>query len=326
VVANPTLEDQLWLLDRLCLAGCIVSDLAEHFELLPQAAQLPEVRVGRPATSRRMTAESVALKVASSADRMKQLANEVQFLLHLHHDGIVGAYGIYSVKAQGQRSLGMLLDYKDGGDLTSWIPSEGLPEWIVRSLMAQIGDGMVYLHGLSAVHRDIKPSNVLCERTDDGSVKVVLSDFGLAAHIMDRETMAQRCGTGGFIAPEMFQEDWSEELRTVTAYTKIDVFSFGMLLYTTATGSNPLLDESLDLTYRRNARGLLSLANMKDHSDQLKTLLSCVCAKDPRRRYLSSEALAHPWFSSYQELSYSNGEGKYAKVTWAAFEDASHKF
>ena len=39
IVASPTAEDQRSFLDRLCLAGCTVRDLADHFELLPEADQ-----------------------------------------------------------------------------------------------------------------------------------------------------------------------------------------------------------------------------------------------------------------------------------------------
>ena len=121
---------------------------------------------------------------------------------------------------------------------------------------------MVYLHGLPVVHRDIKPSNVFCELAEDCSVKVVLADFGLAAHIMDKENMSSRCGTGGFVAPEIFREDWAQYFKeeTVTNVTKIDVFSFGMTVYATVFGENPFIDTTLHTTYLRNARCLLPLS------------------------------------------------------------------
>jgi serine/threonine protein kinase len=273
-------------------------------------------------------AEVVALKCVSDDDGKAQLLAEVQILMNLHHDGIIKAYGTYAVTIQGMRSLAMVLDYKKGSDLISWTPVSGLPEWMVRGIMAQICDALVYLHGIPAVHRDIKPGNILCERAQNGSVKVVLADFGLAAHVTDKQSMSRRCGTGGFIAPEMYHENWTTKWRweTVTTTTKIDAFSFGMLIYSTAFGNNPFCATTLDSTYRRNARCLLSFSNMGGRSDELQSLLFGLCAKSPRERFSSSEALAHPWFSSKRGVASSNDKHANAAVAWAVFVAAAHGF
>ena len=152
---------------------------------------------------------------------------------------------------------------------------------------------------------------MLCDRAADGSVKAVLADFGLAAYAMDLKTMSRRCGTGGFIAPEMLSRGWTTEhlqAETVTNITKIDVFSFGMLIYTAIFGNNPLVD----VTLQRNVRALLSPSIMASRSDELHYLLSGLCAKNPHERFSTSEALAAPWFSS-----------DLPKVAWAAFEAAA---
>jgi serine/threonine protein kinase len=184
---------------------------------------------------------------------------------------------------------------------------------------------MVYLHTIPVVHRDIKPSNILCERAADGSAKFVLADFGLAAHIMDRK-ISTRCGTGGFVAPEVFREDWPTyvEEETVTNIAKIDVFSFGLVAYTSLNGSNPFSASNLDATYRRNARGLLSSASTTGLSDELQSFLAGLCAKNPRERCSSSEAAAHPWFSADRRASSSSDGPQTAALAWAAFERAAH--
>jgi serine/threonine protein kinase len=140
------------------------------------------------------------------------------------------------------------------------------------------------------------------------------SPKAVAAHIMDKENMSSRCGTGGFVAPEMLGLDWDRHLEeeAVANVAKIDVFSFGMMVYATAFGENPFIDTTLTWTYARNAHCLLPLSNMGGLSDDLQNVLHGLCAKNPRQRSSSSEALADPWFSSA------------AKVPWAAFERASH--
>jgi hypothetical protein len=328
IVANPSSEDQRNFLDCLCAAGCIVRDLQHHFAFLPQPDQIIEgVRLISPTTPRtRTNANIMALKVATDTDRMKQLCDEVNFLLNLRHDGIVGAYGIYEVKVEGKRSLAMVLDYKSGEDLSHWIPPDGFPERIVRGIMVQICDAMAYLHEILVVHRDMKPSNVLCECSEDGSVKVVLADFGLAAHITDKKNMSRRCGTVGYIAPEVFGRDWPMAWAETTAacLTKVDVFSFGMMIYTTTFGSNPFLGPSGQSSYERNALARVSLANMGGRSDELQSLLSSLCAKNPRRRISSAGALLHPWFSRNDGSSRAEDERETSTVRWTAFVRSAH--
>ena len=108
IVASPTAEDQRSFVDRLCLAGCTLRDLADHFELLPEADQPTGVRLGRQTSTRRgANAEIVALKVAHG-EQMSELLNEAKVLQNLHHDGIMCAYGIYEVRFQGEKALGMV--------------------------------------------------------------------------------------------------------------------------------------------------------------------------------------------------------------------------
>ena len=155
---------------------------------------------------------------------------------------------------------------------------------------------------------------MLCDHAADGSVQVVLADFGLAAYAMDLKAMSRCCGTEGFIAPEMLGPNWIKHLRaeTVTTITKIDAFSFGILIYTAIFGNNPFMTETSTSTLERNARALLPPSIMATRSDELQYLLSGLCAKNPHQRFSTSEALAAPWFSSDRPM-----------VAWAALEAAA---
>jgi serine/threonine protein kinase len=327
IVAHPSATNQRSFLELLCRAGCLVRDLPDHIAFLPEADQpSATLRLARPTSSRTATAaEIVAVKVTAEEDKMTQLLNETNVLLNLQHDGIVRAYGVYEVKVHDERALAMVLDYKMGMDLSYWIPADGLPEHLARAVLAQVCDAMVYLHGLDIVHRDIKPGNVLCERAEDGSVKAVIADFGLATHIMDKQKLAMRCGTGGFVAPEMFQMNWPAQVKDdqVKDPSKIDVFSLGMMTYGLLFGVNPFTASTLDTTYLRNAQCSVSFEDMGGRSAELKSFLTGACAKHPHRRFASSEALAHPWFSADRGAS---GSGytvrSHEKVTWAEFERA----
>ena len=68
--------------------------------------------------------------------------------------------------------------------------------------MAQILQGLLYLHDQGVIHRDIKGANILT--TKDGKVK--LADFGVSTSTLttgDKE--AQVVGTPYWMAPEVIQ-------------------------------------------------------------------------------------------------------------------------
>jgi serine/threonine protein kinase len=95
----------------------------------------------------------------------------------------------------------------------------------------QLCEAMVYLHSHGIVHRDLKPTNVLI--TDEGVVKLI--DFGLAccgdlARIPRKNIVA---GTPVYLPPEVLRE----EAGAVTF--KVDVYSFGMLMWEMASKELP---------------------------------------------------------------------------------------
>ena len=68
--------------------------------------------------------------------------------------------------------------------------------------MHQLLRGLAYLHSKNIVHRDIKPENILLR--ERGSLEVVIGDLGLATAIDAEEYLYTKCGTPGYVAPEIF--------------------------------------------------------------------------------------------------------------------------
>ncbi|XWS34349.1 hypothetical protein CRYUN_Cryun21dG0032000 [Craigia yunnanensis] len=114
---------------------------------------------------------------------------------------------------------------------------EGLKplEWTRRLTIAlDVARGVEYLHGLaqqSFIHRDLKPSNILLG--DDMRAKV--ADFGLVrlAPGDGKQSIETRlAGTFGYLAPEY--------AVTGRVTTKVDVFSFGVILMELISGRKAL--------------------------------------------------------------------------------------
>ncbi|KAL1568658.1 mitogen activated protein kinase [Salvia divinorum] len=173
-----------------------------------------------------------------SENGLEEFRSEIAVLTKVRHRHLVALLG-YCL--DGNERL-LVFEYMPQGTLSRFLFSwkdEGLQplEWMKRLTIAlDVARGVEYLHGLaqqSFIHRDLKPSNILLG--DDMRAKV--ADFGLVRLAPDgKASIATKlAGTFGYLAPEY--------AVTGRVSTKIDVFSFGVILMEIITGRKAL-DES----------------------------------------------------------------------------------
>jgi serine/threonine protein kinase len=89
----------------------------------------------------------------------------------------------------------LIFRYCENGSLRDIYKKFGkFPEHLIALYIAQVLDGLLYLHDQGVIHRDIKGANILT--TKSGLVK--LADFGVATRALDD---FQVVGTPNWMAP-----------------------------------------------------------------------------------------------------------------------------
>ncbi|KAI3813865.1 hypothetical protein L1987_18600 [Smallanthus sonchifolius] len=166
---------------------------------------------------------------------LDEFKSEIAVLTKVRHRHLVALLG-YCL--DGNERL-LVYEYMPQGTLSrflfDWQKEDLKPlEWTKRLIIAlDVARGVEYLHGLaqqSFIHRDLKPSNILLG--DDMRAKV--ADFGLVRLAPDGKAslVTRLAGTFGYLAPEY--------AVTGRVTTKIDVFSFGVILMELITGRRAL--------------------------------------------------------------------------------------
>lgn len=135
------------------------------------------------------------------------------------HENILKMYEIF----EEEKELVLIMDYMEGGDLHKLIKErQDMTEKDVCFFFNQILRAVHFLHCNGVVHRDIKPDNLLL--TDKSGFPIVkLADFSLAEVFLDKQLTLQ-CGTPGFIAPEIFNENQPYD-------ETVDIYSLGITLF-----------------------------------------------------------------------------------------------
>ncbi|KAL3747785.1 hypothetical protein ACJRO7_016575 [Eucalyptus globulus] len=163
---------------------------------------------------------AVKLMATRTGESEKEFEREVIAIGQTNHKNLVQLLGYCN---EGQHRL-LVYELMSNGTLADFLFGASRPSWYRRiEIACDVARGLSYLHDdctRHIIHCDIKPQNILL----DGSLTAKISDFGLAKLLMANQTRTTTGvkGTRGYLAPEWF--------RNMPISTKVDVYSFGILL------------------------------------------------------------------------------------------------
>jgi len=208
----------------------------------------------------------VAIKVlpadfAADAERLARFDREARTLASLNHPHIAGIYGVH--QADGLHFLSMEL--VEGEDLSQRLERGPMSIDEVLRVARDVAIGLEVAHDSGVIHRDLKPANV--RLTPAGQAKVL--DFGLAkaadpavsGDISHSPTMTSAgtvagmiMGTAAYMSPE--------QAAGQPVDRRVDIWSFGVLLYELLTGQRMFAGETISHTLADVLRAEIDLSKL----------------------------------------------------------------
>ncbi|KAF7107184.1 hypothetical protein CFC21_107851 [Triticum aestivum] len=173
----------------------------------------------------------------SEEQRMKtDFWNEACKLSSLHHPNVVAFYGVVLDGPGG--SVATVTEYMANGSLRQALQRhEKIFDRRRRLLIVMdVAFGMEYLHGKNIVHFDLKSDNLLVNLRDPQRPICKVGDLGLSKVKCQTLISGGVRGTLPWMAPELL--NGSSNLVS----EKVDVFSFGIVMWELLTGEEPYAD------------------------------------------------------------------------------------
>lgn len=211
----------------------------------------------------------------------ESLWNEICILKQMNHRNLLKLYEVHETK----NSMYLVFDIYEGGELSKLLEDKpGVKEDDCRNIVIGLLRGLDHMASKDMVHRDLKPNNIMLRKnTNIQPDDVVIVDFGLSSSIHEKNMIYKRCGTPGYIAPEIIGAKNVEQSFTVT--TKCDVFGVGSILFYMMVGRNPFekLDYSVDQIIKKNLEGKVDYptAQMSKYSAETIKLVKTMLTVDP---------------------------------------------
>lgn len=131
-----------------------------------------------------------------------------------------------------------------------------------------------------------------------GSCEPVIADFGLATWADEQEYLFVRCGTPGYVAPEIIN---IRDMKTKSDPI-CDVFSAGLIFHILLLGKSIFPGKTYNdvLNQNRACDFFLDAAEYQGLNRAAHHLLKGMLEKDPRKRIQAADALKHPYFTEME--------------------------
>ncbi|XP_071112201.1 mitogen-activated protein kinase kinase kinase 13-B-like [Haliotis cracherodii] len=244
----------------------------------------------------KLTGEEVAVKKVRDVKE-----TDIRNLRKLNHPNIIAFKGVCTQAP----CYCIIMEYCPYGQLYELLrDGKEIPPTLILDWTKQIASGMNYLHSHKIIHRDLKSPNVLVASNN----VVKISDFGTSREWNEKSTKMSFAGTVAWMAPEVIRNEPCSE--------KVDIWSFGVVVWELLTGEIPYRDVDSSAIIWGVGSNSLHLPVPSTCPEGFQLLMRLCWSAKPRNRPSFRQVLMHLEIASPELLNYSREDFMEEQVKW----------
>lgn len=219
-------------------------------------------------------------------DQIEHTKAEKTILQHVNHPFLVGLEYAF----QTDQKVYFVMQFMQGGELFQHLRAQKkFSEPQAKFYAASIVLGLGHMHNKNYIYRDLKLENLLL----DEKGYAMLTDFGLAKNISEKEKAMTFCGTPEYLSPEVLLGKGHNR--------PTDWWTLGILIYEMVYGIPAFYDRNRKAMYQKIVKEPVTFRSSPPISDKCKDIITKLLEKDQTKRLGSAndslEVLSHPWFA-----------------------------
>ncbi|EAL67160.1 hypothetical protein DDB_G0280717 [Dictyostelium discoideum AX4] len=223
---------------------------------------------------------------------VKELMVERNILVQYQNQSIVKLFECFQTK----KKLYMVMEFLHGGDCASLLHSlNTLEEREAKNIIAQIVNGLEFIHSCGIIHRDLKVENLIFDK--NGIIKIV--DFGFSEvgftgnSIKNGNKKNNKClGTPYYMSPEVINK---------RGYGKtIDWWALGIIIFELLSGETPFVGDNQNMIFEKITNYTNEINFPSYFSEVAIDLIQKLLQVDPLKRLGANgadEVKRHPFFN-----------------------------
>lgn len=172
-------------------------------------------------------AMKVIAKVVNGKPRcMEKIESEISILMDMDHPSVARMHRFF----EDDENVYIVLELCDNKSMIELLKvRQRLTEDEVKSYVAQLIQGVKYIHSQKIIHRDLKLGNLFLS----DKMELKIGDFGLSERVFyEGELKKSMSGTPNYIAPEILLNKDGHSFE-------VDLWAIGVITYTLLIGRPP---------------------------------------------------------------------------------------
>ena len=298
------------------LVGALVGDYRIE-ALIGHGGMGAVYRAREQRTDRRVALKLIRFDRTSDPRCRIRFLREARLAARLNHPHVIRIYDCGRWGEEQDRYF-LAMELVDGASVED-LCRLGIGPRAACGLVHQALGALAHVHAKDVIHRDIKPENLLVSRDLDGLLRLVITDFGIAAAVgEDPSTRLTEegtvLGTPAYMAPE--------HARGLSlSGSGVDLYPTGVILYRLLTGRLPFVGPPVRVLMAKNQQDPTwpSTGPGSRLSPALRDVVLKMMARNPEDRFpFAADArralrpfAASPWLSDdvWQQVTGEGGPG-----------------